>query len=103
MGHKHGTHALGLGLKRKSLHRKTSDYTHLARLARIGDRRVADELDIGGLLHARAAIAVLVVDHAGITGRADRVHLKIIARHYCTAHTLLARLRSCRHQLRGVL
>lgn len=99
MGHKHGTHALGLGLKRKSL--QTSGSTHLARLPRIGDRRVADELDIGGLLHARAAIAVLVVDHAGISGGVDRVHLEIIARHYCTAHTLLARFRSRRHQLRG--
>lgn len=99
MGHKHGTHARVLGLKRKITFDR---FTHLAGLARIGDRHVADELDVGRLLHARTAVAVLVIDHARVTGcGVDRMHLEIIARHYCTAHTLLARFRRRRHQLSG--
>lgn len=88
-------------LNAKSLSVANLSTTHLAGLARIGDRHVADELDIGRLLHARWAVTVLVIDHAGIAGRVDRVHLEIIARHYCTAHTLLARFRRRRHQLSG--
>lgn len=34
-------------------------FAHLARLAWIGDGNIADELNIGGLLYGRAAIAVL--------------------------------------------
>lgn len=34
-------------------------FAHLARLARIGNRNIADELNVGGLLYGRTAIAVL--------------------------------------------